>query len=193
MWKKLWQCLFPGKNSKRKKTPCTKEETVLAEFIKVGELFKAEELLVKGASANAIFYHEHLGVCDIFSKTDTFYGLCLLLRYDLNINLKDRGGETLFEAAIVNRDIRMFEKLLKDAVDPNTITSEDVGLVCYAARHTTLRGDKVFVEKLLERNIKWLKGEFPEIDKKKVYEFSLDLINGRKKLASYLVELAHKK
>jgi hypothetical protein len=68
-----------------------------------------------------------------------------------------------------------------------------VGLVCYAARHTTLRGDKVFVEKLLERNIKWLKGEFPEIDKKKVYEFSLDLINGRKKLANYLVELAHKK
>lgn len=193
MWKKLWQCLFPGKNSERKKTPCTKEETVLAELIKAGELFKAEDLLLKGVSANAVFYHERLGVCDIFSDKSSFYGLCLLLRYDLNINLKDRGGETLFEAAIINRNVLIFDKILKDAVDPEIITSEDVGLVCYAARHTTLRGDKIFVEKLLERNIKWLNGEFPEIDKKKVYEFSTDLINGRKKLASYLVELAHKK
>lgn len=166
---------------------------MLAELIKEGELFKAEELLTKGASANAIFYHEHLGVCDIFSKTSTFYGLCLLLRYDLNINLKDRGGETLFEAAIINRDVRMYNQLLKDAVDPDIITAEDVGLVCYAARHTTLKGSRFFLEKLLERNIKWLKGEFPEIDKKKVFEFSLDPINGRKKLADYLVELAHKK
>lgn len=191
MWKKIFFCLFPRKNSE--KIPYSKGEVLLAELIKKGELFKAEEMLVDGISANAIFYHECLGVCDIFANTSSFYGFCLLLRYDLNVNLKDRGGETLFEAAIINRDTRLFDKLLKQAIDPKIITSDGVSLVCFAARHTTPRCNKYFLEKLLERNIKWFKGEFPEIDKKKVKEFSLDLINGREKLASYLVELAHKK